>query len=198
MKNNELFVAGIGASAGGVEALSEFFKNIPERCGIAFCVITHLHRSHESVLHKIISKHTWMAVKRMNGVDIIYPDVIYVLPENMTAYVKEGIIYLRPRPDDELVNKAIDLFFHSLGEAFKERSIGVVMSGMGSDGSSGVESIHKFGGTVLVQDPHSTAFSSMPDNIIRRDHPDLVLPPSLLAKNLIRLVNYRRTRTIAS
>jgi two-component system, chemotaxis family, protein-glutamate methylesterase/glutaminase len=198
MKINDFFVAGIGASAGGVQALSEFFQNIPEKCGIAFCVITHLHRDHESVLDRIISKQTWMTVRRMKGVDIIQPDVIYVLPENVTASVRNGAIHLKPRPDDEIMNKAIDVFFHSLGEEFKDHAIGIVMSGMGSDGSSGIESIHQFGGTVMVQEPRSTAFSSMPDNVIRRDHPDRILPPAMLARNLISLVNYRRSKAVTS
>ncbi len=191
MAIRNFFVAGIGASAGGQEALKEFFSNLPLRPNIAFCVITHLLREHESVLDRILSKFTNLKVKRMKGMDIVEPSVVYVMPAGVKAYIKEGCIILKERPGEERINKTVDEFFYSLAEDQRERAIGIVFSGMGDDGARGVQLIHEFGGTVLVQEPHSTAFKSMPENAIKRDHPDQILPPAMLARNLMTYVSQK-------
>jgi two-component system CheB/CheR fusion protein len=185
MADQPFYIAGIGASAGGHKALEEFFTNISPRTGIAFCIITHLHRDHPSTLDRIVSRFTPMAVERMKGADVIRPNIVYVMPEGAKAYVRDGCIFLKERPDEEVVNHTVDEFFFSLAEDQKEHSIGIVFSGMGSDGAEGVRRIHQAGGIVLVQEPSSTAFRSMPENAIRRDHPDQILPPALLARSIM-------------
>jgi two-component system, chemotaxis family, protein-glutamate methylesterase/glutaminase len=185
MTKNRLYVAGIGASAGGHQALKDFFSNIPEGSGIAFCVVTHLLRGHQSILDIIISRFTNMRVRRMKGNDIVQPDTVYVMPENMKAYIRNGCLHLKRRADDELVNRTVDEFLISLAEDQKENAIGIIFSGMGDDGALGVQHIHELGGIVLVQDPQSTAFKSMPENAIKQDHPDQILSPALLAKTIV-------------
>jgi chemotaxis response regulator CheB len=186
------YIAGIGASAGGHQALQEFFSNLPARPGIAFCVITHLLRGYQSVLDKILLKYTDLKVQRMNGGDLIQPDTVYVMPEGVKAYLRNGCIFLKERADRDVVNKTVDEFLFSLAEDQKERSIGIIFSGMGDDGARGVKLIHEMGGIVLVQDPASTSFKSMPESAIRRDHPEQILPPAMLAKAILKEIALRK------
>jgi two-component system, chemotaxis family, protein-glutamate methylesterase/glutaminase len=196
MRENSFYVVGIGASAGGQHALKEFFLNLPTSPGIAFVVVTHLLRDYRSILDTILSRFTSMHVVRMKGGDIIRPNTVYVMPENVKVYVKNGSLILKPREQDYLINKTIDEFFHSLGEDQKDKAVAIVFSGMGTDGIEGVKTIHEFGGTVLVQDPASTTFKSMPDTIIKEDHPDRVLPPAELAHNLIRIISEKEKQSV--
>lgn len=166
--------------------------------GIAFCVVTHLHRDHPSTLDLIISRFTSMKVKRMKGADVVQPNVVYVMPEGVIAQLRDGCIFLKKRRDDELINRTVDEFFFSLAEDRKEHSIGIVFSGMGSDGAEGVKRIHEAGGIVLVQEPSSTAFRSMPENAIRSDHPDQILPPALLARTIMAEIARKETEIKSS
>lgn len=192
----DFYVVGIGASAGGHDALKEFFSHIPPDTGMAFVVVTHLLRSHKSILPRILSRFTSMPVLRMKGVDMITPNTVFVLPENATADVKKGMLIIKPRSEGEIINKTIDEFFHALGEELQEKAVAIVFSGMGTDGSEGVQTIHEHGGIVLVQEPNSTAFKSMPDAVIERDHPDEILPPVQLAKNLLKIIAEKKQKVL--
>jgi chemotaxis response regulator CheB len=188
MQKGSFYIAGLGASAGGQAALEEFFEQMPPDTGVAFVVVTHLLRGHRSILDKILQRSSALPVQRMKGYDIVQPDRVYVLPEDAKVYIKNGCLILKPRGEEENGNKTIDLFFHSLAEDQREKAIGIVFSGMGTDGSKGVQTIHEFGGKVFVQEPHSTLFSSMPDAAIRRDSPDKILKPACLADYLVEAV----------
>ena len=190
--SNDFYVVGIGASAGGHDALKDFFSHMPPDTGMAFVVVTHLLRTHKSILPRILSRFTAMPVLRMKGVDMLKPNTVFVLPENASADVKNGMLLLKPRKDDEIINKTIDEFFHALAEDQQEKAIAIVFSGMGTDGADGVQTIHAHGGIVLVQEPGSTAFKSMPDAAIRSDHPDEILPPAQLAENLLKIISEKR------
>jgi two-component system, chemotaxis family, protein-glutamate methylesterase/glutaminase len=185
MINDNFYIAGIGASAGGHQSLKEFFGSVPANSGISFCIITHLTRDHHSILDKILSRYTDMPVKRMCDSDLLEPNTVYVMPEGVKAYIKYGRVHLRERMPDEVINRTVDEFFYSLAEDQREKAIGIIFSGMGDDGARGVKLIHELGGIVLVQEPTSTPFKSMPENAIRWDHPDEILPPALLAKTVI-------------
>lgn len=106
------------------------------------------------------------------------------MPEGVKVFVESNMLIPEARPVDKNVNRTVNEFFVSLAEEFGDKAIGIVLSGMGDDGSRGVELIHEHGGTVLVQDPSSTIFKSMPENAIERDHPLRVLSPAALAKSL--------------
>lgn len=185
MESNDFFVVGLGASAGGQQSLREFFQHLPEKPGAAFVVVTHLLRDHFSILDRIISRSTRMDVIRMTGIDKIQANCVYVMPENVKVQIDRGYLVLQPRSEDEILNKTIDHFFHSLGRGQGEKAVAIVFSGMGSDGLEGVQTIHEHGGMVLVQDPRSTDFKGMPESIIDRDNPDVVLPPAQLAVSLM-------------
>jgi chemotaxis response regulator CheB len=188
MQLKEFYVVGLGASAGGHQSLKEFFLNLPEQPGAAFVVVTHLLRNHFSILDQMISKFTGMRVVRIAGGEQILPNHVYVMPEKVKVEIRSNRFILRSRLSEEVVNKTIDTFFHSLGKEMGRRAVGIVFSGMGSDGYEGVQTIHKHGGIVLVQDPHSAEFKGMPETIINRNSPDAVLPPSELASGLMSLI----------
>jgi two-component system, chemotaxis family, protein-glutamate methylesterase/glutaminase len=194
MNHANLYVVGLGASAGGLDALKSFFLHLPPSPGMAFVVVTHLLRDHKSVLSKILSEFTNLQVQRMKGIDILQPDVVYVLPENAKVLVKNGTLALTPRGREEVLNNTIDLFFESLAAEFKEHAVAIVFSGMGTDGMEGVKTIHEFGGTVLVQDPESTTFKSMPQAAIKNNHPEGVLPPEELARQLTTIIRDKEIR----
>src|SRR5688500_15633790 len=149
--DRSFYIAGIGASAGGHQALKDFFANIPSKPGISFCVITHLLRGHHSVLDQILSRYTTLPVQRMKGSDLILPNRVYVMPEGVKAYIKNGCVHIQEREPDEIVNRTVDEFLTSLALDQKEKAIGIIFSGMGEDGGNGVKMIHDFGGIVLVQ-----------------------------------------------
>jgi two-component system CheB/CheR fusion protein len=183
MKGN-FYVIGIGASAGGQHALTEFFSSLPTDINAAFFVITHLPRNHVSQLSRIISRFTKIPTTRMKGREMIRPQHIYVLPEDALATIENDQLVLRRRPQENIVNYAIDEFFVSLAHAYGEKAIGIIFSGMGSDGAKGSAVIHEHGGKVLVQEPHSATFQSMPWAAIQADHPTGIFKPTELGKHL--------------
>jgi two-component system, chemotaxis family, protein-glutamate methylesterase/glutaminase len=190
LKTN-LYLVGVGASAGGHEALQEFFKMIPSDLPAAFVVITHLLRDYKSQLTSIVTRFTKLKVSSITG--IVHPRAgrVYVMPEDVIAVMKEGILYLKPRPTDTLINNAIDIFFESLAVEEQSNAIGVILSGMGSDGSKGALKLYEVGGEVLVQDPKTTQFNGMPWAAIINDHPEYVLPPRELGQKDLDLIRMK-------
>jgi chemotaxis response regulator CheB len=193
MQSGDLYVVGIGASAGGQEALQKFFSSLAPDLPAAYVVVTHLLRNHESHLHKILARYTSMQVKRIQGMTVLERGVVYVMPEDVEAKFSREHLYLRPRGDGHL-NKAIDTFLESLAISFQQRAVGIILSGMGSDGSEGAVKIFEQGGSVLVQAPDTTKFNSMPWAAIMKDHPDYVLPPDQLAVALYKLIRKKDVR----
>jgi two-component system, chemotaxis family, protein-glutamate methylesterase/glutaminase len=186
---HQFYVVGIGASAGGHRALQEFFSTIPANTGAAFVVVTHLLRGHQSMLPRILTKYTAMPVKRIASTEIVRRNLVYVMPEGVKLVIRNSELILEQRPADEAINNSIDVFFESLARERKENAIGVILSGMGSDGAAGALALHEHGGTVLVQDPSSTQFPSMPWSAIMKDHPEEVLTPAQLGKYVSALVH---------
>lgn len=113
---------------------------------------------------------------------------VYVMPEDVVMEIKNGILYLKPRPPKELINNAIDIFFESLAKDQKDKAVGIVLSGMGTDGSKGALKLFEYGGSVLVQEPNSTEFNGMPWSAALKDHPDYILPPKQLGEKLVNMV----------
>jgi two-component system CheB/CheR fusion protein len=183
------YIVGIGASAGGYEAIWKFFSHIPANPGMAFIVVQHLNRDHPSVAHKLLANHTPLPIYRARHGQVVAVNSIYQLPENKLMTIAQGRLLLRERAPEEIINWAVDIFFHSLAEDQKEKAIGIILSGMGSDGAAGAQAIHQQGGLVLVQEPASTPYQSMPRMAIYQDNPDLILPPAQLAQALVELVN---------
>lgn len=185
-KNAELFpIVGIGASAGGLEALEQFFKNVPEKSGLAYVVIQHLDPTQKAMLPELLQRITNMKVSQAKDNMPVQPNCIYVIPPNKSMSILKGRLYLFKPLEIRGLRLPVDFFFRSLADDRRERSIGIVLSGMGSDGSSGLCSIKERNGIVMVQEPSTAKFDSMPRNAIDSVLVDIVADPEELPVRLI-------------
>ena len=185
MKDKDFFIVGIGASAGGILPLFEFFANVPANPGAAFVVVQHLKRDYKSQMKNILSKYTDLPIFTITSGLAINPDCVYLMPENTKVQIKDHHFYLEERKVNEIINYAIDKFFISLARDVKEKAVGIILSGMGSDGTKGAIAIEDAGGLIMVQDPESSEYEGMPDSAIHNDHPDYVLYPKEMGKHLL-------------
>jgi two-component system CheB/CheR fusion protein len=183
--SSDLSVIGIGASAGGLEAINEFFDNVPENTNFAFVIIQHLSPDYKSLMGEILSKHTTMQVIEAHDDEILRPNFVYLLPSKKLMTVKNDRLQLDEKIKNKLPNNAIDIFFSSLAEDKGDKAIGVILSGTGTDGSKGIERIKSNGGIVVVQDPLTAEFDGMPNSAIATGCVDLILPPEIMADELI-------------
>jgi chemotaxis response regulator CheB len=175
------FIVGIGSSAGGIQALYELFSNLEDSQRLAFVVVPHLNRDHESVLPSLLAKKTSLKTKHIKSGELVRPGVVYVLPENKKVTIENGVLILKERLAEEKINKAIDTFFISLAEDQGEKAIGIILSGLGSDGTEGAIHIKNRGGRIIVQDPGTAQFDNMPMSAISYDHPDDIVPPDKIS-----------------
>jgi two-component system, chemotaxis family, protein-glutamate methylesterase/glutaminase len=182
-----VYVVAIGASAGGYPALEEFFAHLPKQPGVAFVVLLHLKRDHPSTARERLARHTSLEVCWATSQQQVRANCLYVLPENKMMTIAKGRLVLRQRRAGEIINRAVDIFFESLAADQGRQAIGIVLSGMGSDGAKGAVAIHRHGGRVMVQEPNSALFDSMPRMAIYTDDPDLILAPAQLARALLAL-----------
>jgi len=187
-----LFVVGIGASAGGLEALVELVGAVPAT-GMAFIVVQHLAPTHESLLPEILAKKTTMAVSAATAGAAVQPDHVYVIPPDALLTVHEGLIEVKRRTSAPERPFPVDLLFSSLAAAYGERAIGIVLSGADADGSLGLREIKHAGGFTFAQQPESARFPTMPRHAIETGSVDLVLRPKEIAGELARLSARFRT-----
>ena len=180
---NEFYVIGIGASSGGLVALTEFFDHVSADLPAAFVITTHLLREHRSILNELIAKHTTLPVVRVEQDVNIEAGKVYVLIENQELTLQGHTLRTKLRKQQAL-NSSVDLFFDSLAMSFKEKAIGIILSGAGKDGLHGALEIAKNGGYMMVQEPGSAQATGMPDSIIGGDHPKIQGSPKELAKAL--------------
>ena len=183
-QNQTPFVIGIGASAGGLQPLQEFFGNMPRDSGLAFVIVQHLSPEFKSMMNDLLARHTNMACHRGEHGMPLAADSIYLIPPKKNVGISDDKLFLT---DQDLTrgqpaNFPIDIFFNSLAGSLGERAIGVILSGTGSDGTRGVRTINEGGGVVLVQDPESAEFDGMPRSVIATGVADYVLPPRELAR----------------
>ena len=155
-------IVGIGASAGGLEALDDFFKNMPENNGMAFVVIQHLDPTHVGIMPELLQRITHMKVYQANDNMEVRPNSVYVIPPNKSLALLNGKLNLFDPVESRGLRLPVDIFFRSLADDRQEKSIGIILSGMGSDGSLGLKAIKEKNGLVLVQEPSSAKFDGMP------------------------------------
>lgn len=180
-RGNAFTVVAIGASAGGLEAITKFLKNLLPDTGMAYIYVQHLNRDHESILASILSKVTKMKVQDVENMDKMEPNNVYIIPYNKGIEVTDGHIKLIPRP--KTFTLSIDVLFSSLAESHKENVIGIILSGSGSDGSVGLKEIKMAGGITFAQDD-SAKFISMPKSAIAQGVVDYVMSAEEIAKKL--------------
>lgn len=178
-------VVGIGASSGGLSALKTFFAQVPADSGMAFVVIVHLARDHESILAEILQTSANIPVKQVNGTMKVEPNHVYVIPPAKNLAMNDGKILLTPRQEVPGKRVPIDHFFQTLADAYGKDAYAVILSGSGSDGTSGIDHIKEAGGVALVQDPDEAEFDSMPRSAIATGLIDVILPADQLAAKIV-------------
>jgi two-component system, chemotaxis family, CheB/CheR fusion protein len=175
----------IGASAGGMEAIHDLFDNMPQNTGFSFIVIQHLSSDHKSLMAELLSKHTTMNVVEATDRTIVQPDCVYVIPNNRNITIKEGQLLLSEKKEGRSPNMPIDLFLQSLAKDAGKKSIAVILSGTGTDGTRGIGDIKKAGGLVFVQDPSTAKFDGMPFSAITSGNIDFILSPESIAEEML-------------
>ena len=188
--NSQFPIVGIGASAGGLEALEQFFENTPEHSGMAFVVIQHLDPNHIGIMPELLQRITKMKVFQATDALKVKPNCVYVIPPNKSLSILNGALHLFDPVELRGLRLPVDIFFRSLASDRHEKSIGIILSGMGSDGSLGLKAIKEENGVVLVQDPKSAKFDGMPRSAIDAVIADIVAPPNELPSKLINFLKY--------
>ena len=183
-------IVGIGASAGGLEALEQFFQKMPPQNGMAFVIIQHLDPNHIGIMPELLQRITPMKVSQVTDKLKVKPDCVYVIPPNKSMSILKGELYLFDPVEPRGLRLPIDIFFRSLAIDQQEKSIGIILSGMGSDGTLGVKAIKENNGLVLVQDPDSAKFDGMPHSASQAVIADVVAPADQLPEKLIALLIY--------
>ncbi len=178
-------IVGIGASAGGLEALEQFLGHLPEKSGMAFVIVQHLDPTHKGIMPELLQRTTTMDVFQVTDRMRVNPDCVYVIPPNRDMSILHGMLHLFEPTEPRGLRLPIDSFLHSLADDRQEQSIGVILSGMGSDGTIGLQAIKQKGGMTFVQDPASAKFDSMPKNAIAARAADLVAPVEQLPEKII-------------
>ena len=167
-------IVGLGASAGGLEALEQFISNVPPATGLAYVVVQHLDPTHRAMLTELLQRSTAMPVREATDSTRVEPDVVYVIPPNVELTVAGGRLHLAEPAQPRGRRLPIDVLFCSLARDQGERAIGVVLSGMGSDGTVGLQAIKAQAGLTLAQAPSSAQFDSMPRSAIDAGACDIV------------------------
>jgi two-component system, chemotaxis family, CheB/CheR fusion protein len=183
-------IVGIGASAGGMEALEDFFQNVPKNNGIAYVIIQHLDPNHVDFLPEILQRITDMKVMQATDHLKVQADHVYIIPPNKNMSILNGCLQLFDLVETRKIKLPIDFFFRSLAEDQQGKSIGIILSGMGSDGSLGIKAIKEKNGIVLVQDPATAKYNSMPQSAINSVNVDILAPANELPIKLIALLSY--------
>lgn len=184
-KKDDFPIVGIGASAGGLEALEQFFGNMPKDSGMAFVVIQHLDPDHVGIMPELLQRTTEMKVIQARDLLKVKPDYIYVIPPNKSMSILNGKLHLFAPVETRGLRLPIDIFFRSLADDRLDKSIGIILSGMGSDGSLGIKAIKGKNGLAAVQDPVSAKFDSMPRRAIEAAVPDIIASAGDLPAKLI-------------
>ena len=195
--NKNFHIVGIGASAGGLKAFEEFFKGIPVKADInmAFVLVQHLAPDHKSILAELIRRYTSMPVFEVEDGIKVQPNCIYIIPPKFDMAFCTGTLELLEPISPHGQRLPIDFFFRSLAHDQQERSIGLVLSGTGSDGTLGIRAIKGEGGMVMVQAPESAEFDGMPQSAITTGMVDYELSPAKMGAHLIAYVEHFYNKT---
>jgi len=174
-KPSDFLIVGIGASAGGIQALQEFFRQVPEHSGMAYVVILHLSPNHDSQLAAILQRETSMPVTQITEKTFIKPDQVYVIAPDRHLTMVDGYIAVTNNVHVEERRAPVDIFFRTLADEHGPRAVSVILSGTGANGSMGLKRIKERGGATFVQNPREAEFSEMPRNAIATELVDEVL-----------------------
>lgn len=186
----EFLVVGLGASARGLEALISFFKNLPLNTNFAFVIIQHLSPDYKSLMDEILARETQVPIQIIENGMNLEPNNIYLIPPRKNVSLFNNKLLLEDQIMINGVNLPIDNFFKSLAKDKGKNAVGIILSGTGSDGTLGVRAIKEFGGLVVVQEPKTAKFDSMPINAISTGLVDFILPPEKMPEEIINYIRH--------
>lgn len=183
-------VVGIGASAGGLEALEAFFSAMPSKPGAAFVVVQHLSKNYKSLMDELLARHTRMKINRVSNGMEIKANEVFLIPagKNMTLF--NGKLLLSDQKTGQHLNLPIDIFLRSLAADQEKNAIGIILSGTGSDGTLGIRAIKENGGIAMVQDDKTAKFNGMPRSSISTGMVDFILAPHKIAEVLVNYIQH--------
>lgn len=198
MNGEPFYVVGIGASAGGLEALEQFFEHMPEDSRLCFVVVQHLSPDFKSMMDELLARRTRIPIVRVEDGIELRPNTIFLMPPRKEMIQSAGRLFLTDKDPSQGFALPIDRFLRSLAQDFGSRSIGVILSGTGSDGSRGIRDIHEAGGLIVAQSEESARFDGMPRSARETGLVDLVLPAADMADAILKLVRLRRSPELGS
>ncbi|MFW8591672.1 chemotaxis protein CheB [Glaciecola sp. 2405UD65-10] len=181
---------GIGASAGGLEALQTLLQNLPVDTGACFVIVQHLSPDFKSMMLELLSKHTQMQIENVTDGVLTKRNTIYLLPPKKSMIVAQGELILTDKIPETGLSLPIDVFFRSLAEDQQHRAIGIILSGTGSDGTRGLKALKEAGALVIAQEPDSAKFDGMPNSAINTGIVDLILRPEEMGKQLASYIQH--------
>ena len=184
IKRNDTPVIAIGASAGALSAFERFFSTVPDKIPAAVVIIQHLDPKHDSILNELVGKFTVIKTEKITSDTIIKPNKVFVIPNNKDITLKGGKFILHDRDKKSGNHFPIDRFFSSLKKEYGSRAIGVILSGAGSDGSTGITEIKEGGGFTVVQEPSTAEYNGMPGSAIDTGMADFIAPPEKMYEKI--------------
>jgi two-component system CheB/CheR fusion protein len=186
---NPFPIVGLGASAGGLETLEKFIAEIPDDSGVAFVAVTHQHPGHVSMLPELLRRHAHLQVEAATDGVVVKPNCFYLSSSEGYLAIFNGTLHIVQPDETGLLHLPIDYFFRSLAEDRKEKAVGIVLSGTGSDGSEGLRAIKGYAGMTMAQQPDSAKYSGMPQSAVGTGQVDYVLPVEKMPRQLLTYVH---------
>lgn len=189
MNKNEMVVVGIGSSAGGLEALQIFLSKLEDISNCAYIIAQHLSPTHKSMMVELLNRVTNIPVIEIQSGMVIKSKTIYMTPENTDIYISKGKLYLKAIETTYGPKPSVNYFFNSLAQEYGSKSIGIILSGTGSDGAFGIRAIKAAGGITLTQSPSTAKYDGMPISAINTGKVDIVAPIDLMSEEIRRIVD---------
>ena len=192
------FIVGVGASAGGLEALSLLLPGLPKNLGLTFVVVQHLSPTYRSMMSQLLGRETTMPVRDIEDGMLPEANTVYITPPNRNLTLREGHFCLVEPARESLPKPSVNRFFASLAEEIGESTIGIVLSGTGSDGAAGIHAIKAAGGFTFSQDPETAKYAGMPQSAIDTGSVDWILPPEKMGAEISLIVLNRGLIPVAT
>jgi two-component system, chemotaxis family, CheB/CheR fusion protein len=183
-------IVAIGASAGGMEALTDLLSHLPPDTGMAFVLVQHLNPTHHSMLKDLLARRTAMTVVEVSDGMPVAPNQLHVIPPNFMMSISKNTLHLSSRQDAPGLHMPIDHLMRSLAQQHGNRAVGIVLSGLGSDGTLGIAEIQAHGGVTFAQDPASAKYDGMPRSAAESGRVDYLLSPQGIAEELTRMARH--------
>jgi len=194
------FIVGIGASAGGLEALFSLLPNLKPNAYVSYVIAQHMaHDGHSDLMQKLLSRHSHLEVVLAESEQKLLPDYVYLIPAGCDGIVIDGHIKLQPPIFGNVSTPSVNVLFESIGQNYRAQAIGLVLSGTGSDGVVGCRAIKKYGGTTMAQDPSDAVFNGMPSSAIEAAVIDNILRPQAMAQAIMqKLPNFANLQSFST